>query len=153
MVVAILLAVFAPGNAFLLLYGTAVASMFFVWIVVLLTHLEFRKSIPTETLASLPLKLSFHPWSTLAGLAGLLAISITTFGVDVCAIPFRFLRFFSLLNLCSISACRRSLFEFRGFAPRRLYWKYDEQNILLTTAGEGCVQSQGLSWPRFQCGL
>jgi len=82
MIVAILLAVFAPGNAFLLLYGTAVTGMFFVWIVILLTHLEFRKSIPTETLATLPLKLSFHPWTTLSGIVALLAISITTLWVD-----------------------------------------------------------------------
>ena len=40
---AILLAIFAPQNAFLLLYGTAVAGMFFVWIVILLTHLRFRQ--------------------------------------------------------------------------------------------------------------
>ena len=30
-------------NAFLLLYGTAVAGMFFVWIVILLTHLRFHQ--------------------------------------------------------------------------------------------------------------
>lgn len=82
MAVAILLAVFAPGNAFLLLYGTAVAGMFFVWIVILLTHLKFRSSISRETLASLPLKLKFHPWTTIAGLISLVAISITTFWVD-----------------------------------------------------------------------
>jgi amino acid transporter, AAT family len=82
MALAILLAVFAPANAFLLLYGTAVAGMFFVWIVILLTHLRFRKLISTETVARLPLKLMFHPWTSIAGLASLIAISITTFWVD-----------------------------------------------------------------------
>jgi L-asparagine transporter-like permease len=82
MALAILLAVFAPANAFLLLYGTAVAGMFFVWIVILLTHLRFRKLISTETVARLPLKLMFHPWTSIAGLASLIAISITTFWVE-----------------------------------------------------------------------
>ena len=45
MVAAILLAIFAPGRAFLLLYGVAVAGMFFVWIIILLAHLAFRRSL------------------------------------------------------------------------------------------------------------
>ena len=45
MVAAILLAIFAPGRAFLLLYGVAVAGMFFVWMVILLAHLSFRRSL------------------------------------------------------------------------------------------------------------
>ncbi len=49
-VAAILLAIFAPKNAFLILYGTAVAGMFFVWMVVLITHLRFRKVITRERL-------------------------------------------------------------------------------------------------------
>ena len=35
---AILLAIFAPANAFLMLYGTAVAGMLFIWIVILVTY-------------------------------------------------------------------------------------------------------------------
>src|SRR6202008_1078281 len=38
-IVAILLAIFAPRNAFLMLYGTAVAGMLFVWLVNLQKHL------------------------------------------------------------------------------------------------------------------
>src|SRR5205807_3013323 len=44
MIAAIVLAVYAPRHAFLLLYGVAVAGMFFVWLVILLTHLKFRKT-------------------------------------------------------------------------------------------------------------
>ena len=40
-----LLAIYAPKNAFLMLYGTAVAGMLFVWLVILNTHLRFRKTI------------------------------------------------------------------------------------------------------------
>src|SRR5438046_9203753 len=64
MVAAILLAIFAPKNAFLLLYGTAVAGMFFVWIVILLTHLRFRQSIGRETLQTLHLRPRAHSLPT-----------------------------------------------------------------------------------------
>ena len=43
-IAAILLAIFAPKNAFLMLYGTAVAGMLFVWLVILNTHLAFSQS-------------------------------------------------------------------------------------------------------------
>jgi len=82
MIVAVLLALFAPKNAFLLLYGTAVAGMFFVWTVILLTHLRFRKALGPEKVAQLPLKLAAHPLPTLAAIFMLVSISITTFWVD-----------------------------------------------------------------------
>src|SRR5438045_1277153 len=81
MALAILLAVFAPANAFLLLYGTAVAGMFFVWIVILLTHLRFRQRLGPEAVAKLPLKLPAHPLPTVAGIAALAAIACSTFWV------------------------------------------------------------------------
>src|ERR1700753_890622 len=52
-VAAILLAIFAPKNAFLKLYGSAVAGMFFVWLVILFTHLKFRRAIRSDRLTSL----------------------------------------------------------------------------------------------------
>jgi AAT family amino acid transporter len=81
-IAAILLAIFAPKNAFLILYGTAVAGMLFVWLVILNTHLRFRQAIPGERLLSLPMRLRAHPFFTVAGIVLLLAISITTFFVD-----------------------------------------------------------------------
>jgi len=81
-VAAILLAVFAPKNAFLTLYGTAVAGMFFVWLVILSSHLRFRKTVTPERLLSLPMRLRAHPIFTMAGIVLLLAISMTTFFVD-----------------------------------------------------------------------
>jgi len=81
-IAAILLAIFAPKNAFLMLYGTAVAGMLFVWLVILNTHLQFRKAITSERLENLPMRLRAHPFFTLAGIFLLLAISVTTFFVD-----------------------------------------------------------------------
>ena len=81
-VAAILLAFFAPKDAFLMLYGTAVAGMFFVWLVILSSHLQFRKTVTPERLLSLPMRLRAHPIFTMAGIVLLLAISMTTFFVD-----------------------------------------------------------------------
>jgi AAT family amino acid transporter len=81
-IAAILLAIFAPRNAFLMLYGTAVAGMLFVWLVILNTHLQFRKAITSQRLRNLPMRLRAHPLFTLLGIFLLLAISVTTFFVD-----------------------------------------------------------------------
>jgi L-asparagine transporter-like permease len=81
-VAAILLAIFAPRNAFLMLYGTAVAGMLFVWLVILNTHLRFRKTITSERLLSLPMRLPCHPSFTVVGILLLVAISVTTFFVN-----------------------------------------------------------------------
>jgi L-asparagine transporter-like permease len=81
MIGAIVLAIFAPQNAFLILYGTAVAGMFFVWIIILITHLKFRQQISIERLMNLRVKVPCHPFPTLAGIAILVAIAATTFWV------------------------------------------------------------------------
>src|SRR5215470_11584362 len=80
-IAAILLAIFAPKNAFLMLYGTAVAGMLFVWLVILCTHLRFRRAIAPERLSSLPMRLPAHPAFTVLGMLLLSAIAVTTFWV------------------------------------------------------------------------
>lgn len=81
-VAAILLAIFAPKNAFLMLYGAAVAGMLFVWLVILSTHLRFRKALTRERLLRLPMRLPLHPFFTLSGILLIVAIAATTFFVD-----------------------------------------------------------------------
>jgi amino acid transporter, AAT family len=81
MVAAILFAIFAPSNAFLLLYGVAVAGMYFVWIVVLFSHLRFRKVLGPERVSRLPMRLPFFPWTTIAGIVLVTAITMSTFAV------------------------------------------------------------------------
>lgn len=82
MAAAILLAIYAPGKAFLALYGVAVAGMFFVWITVLFTHVAFRRTIGPERIARLPLRLPGAPFSTIVGIVALLGIVVATFFVD-----------------------------------------------------------------------
>jgi L-asparagine transporter-like permease len=81
-ITAILLAIFNPKNAFLMLYGVAVAGMLFVWLVILNTHLRFRKALTTEQVANLPMRLRAHPIFTVIGILALLGIAATTFLVD-----------------------------------------------------------------------
>jgi L-asparagine transporter-like permease len=81
-IAAILLAIFNPKNAFLMLYGVAVAGMLFVWLVILNTHLRFRKALTTEQVANLPMRLRAHPIFTVIGILALLGIAATTFLVD-----------------------------------------------------------------------
>ena len=81
-IAAILLAVFAPKNAFLMLYGSAVAGMLFVWLTILNTHLRFRRTLTRERLLSLPMRVRAHPVFTVLGILLIAAIAVTTFFVD-----------------------------------------------------------------------
>ena len=81
MAVAILLAIYVPERAFLLMYGSAVAGMYFVWIVILLAHLRFRRAIGAKV-AELPLRLKLFPISSFLAVGALLALGASTFYVD-----------------------------------------------------------------------
>jgi hypothetical protein len=61
---------------------TGLAGMFFVWIVILLTHLMFRRKLGRERIAQLPMRLRFFPYSTCLGIVALLGIAASTFYVD-----------------------------------------------------------------------
>jgi L-asparagine transporter-like permease len=82
MIAAILLAIYSPARAFLMLYGVAVAGMFFVWIIILLAHVAFRRTLGPERVASLPMRLPLFPFSTLLGIGALLGIATSTFYVN-----------------------------------------------------------------------
>jgi L-asparagine transporter-like permease len=82
MATAILLAIYAPGEAFLALYGTAVAGMLFIWIVILFTYLRFRASMSPAEVARLPIRMPAHRAAATFGIVSLVAITITTFFVD-----------------------------------------------------------------------
>jgi L-asparagine transporter-like permease len=111
-IAAILLAIFAPKNAFLMLYGTAVAGMLFVWLVILNTHLRFRKAITHERLLSLPMRLRAHPFFTVVGILFLLAISVTTFFVDGLqwSVP-AFSVFLGIISLLYLRSRRRNTLQ------------------------------------------
>jgi L-asparagine transporter-like permease len=82
MAVAILLAIFSPDVGFLALFGTAVAGMLFIWIVILVTYLRFRRSLTPDRVAALPIRLPAHRIAAPVGIVLLVAIAGTTFFVD-----------------------------------------------------------------------
>ena len=82
MAVAILLAIYAPGEAFLALYGTAVAGMLFIWIVILFTSLSFHRMLDPARLSRLPIRLPAPRITATCGIISLVAILLTTFFVE-----------------------------------------------------------------------
>jgi L-asparagine transporter-like permease len=104
MAAAILLAIYAPAKAFLLLYGAAVAGMLFVWIVILVTHLAFRRTLGPDRVARLPLHLRFFPYSTWLGILALVGITASTFFVE--GLQYSVPAFTSLLLLISLAYLR-----------------------------------------------
>ena len=107
-IAAILLAIFAPKNAFLMLYGSAVAGMLFVWLTILNTHLRFRTSLTRERLLRLPMRLPVHPFLTALGILLIAAIAVTTFFVDGLqwSVP-AFSVFLALISLLYLRVRRR----------------------------------------------
>ncbi len=97
---AILLAVYAPANAFLALYGTAVAGMLFIWVVILITYLRFRKALTSEQLARLPIRMPAHRATAWFGIVSLTAIAATSFFVD--GLQYSVVSFLPFLALMSI---------------------------------------------------
>src|SRR5262245_12674159 len=78
MVAAIVLAL-KGRQGFLLLYGTAVAAMFFVWTTILVTHIRFRQTLPRETLQILPIKMpGHHPLISIMGIVVIVALAAST---------------------------------------------------------------------------
>jgi len=69
-------------QGFLLLYGTAVAAMFFVWTTILVTHIRFRQTLPHERLRSLPVKMPGHPLIAMFGIVVILALACSTAFVE-----------------------------------------------------------------------
>jgi L-asparagine transporter-like permease len=82
MLVAILLAILSPDVGFLALFGTAVAGMLFIWVVILLTYLRFRASLTPDRVAALPIRLPAHKAAASFGIVMLVGIMATTFFVD-----------------------------------------------------------------------
>jgi L-asparagine transporter-like permease len=77
MALALLLNLYYSGTAFVYMIGAAFFGGLFVWIMIMLTHLEFRRHAPAGALRFAPR----GPWSTLFGLAALVAVMISTWWV------------------------------------------------------------------------
>jgi L-asparagine transporter-like permease len=103
MVAAILLAVLAPARAFLALYGTAVAGMLFIWLVILCTYLRFVRALGGGR-TRLPIRLPAPTLSAAFGIASIAAIAATTFAVD--GLQYTVISFLPFLAVVSIAYAR-----------------------------------------------
>jgi AAT family amino acid transporter len=102
---AILLALYAPAQAFLALYGTAVAGMLFIWVVILITFLRFRRTLPADQLSRLPIRMPAHRLAAWGGIAALVGIAMTSFFVD--GLQYSVVTFVPFLLVMSIVYARR----------------------------------------------
>jgi AAT family amino acid transporter len=102
---AILLALYAPANAFLALYGTAVAGMLFIWVVILITFLRFRRALSADQLSRLPIRMPAHRVAAWGGIVALVAIAMTSFFVD--GLQYSVVSFVPFLLVMSIVYARR----------------------------------------------
>ena len=64
--------------AFLPLFGTAVATMFSIWIVIFVCHIRFRLELDPATLAGLRLRMPAHPFPSLLAILFFAAMLATT---------------------------------------------------------------------------
>jgi AAT family amino acid transporter len=108
MIVAVLLAIYSPGQAFLALFGTAVAGMLFIWIVILFTYLRFRAVLTREHVARLPIRMRAHKTAATFGIISLVGITLTTFFVDGLqyTVP-SFLPFLGVISIAYVRMRRR----------------------------------------------
>jgi AAT family amino acid transporter len=77
MALALLLNLYYSATAFVYMIGAAFFGGLFVWIMILVTHLRFRRRAPEGAARFAPR----GPWSTLIGLAALIAVMISTWWV------------------------------------------------------------------------
>lgn len=109
MIVATLLALISPEQGFFWLFGTAVAGMLFIWVVVLFAYLRFRVALPAGEVARLPIRLWMPRVTAPLAIAALTAIAATTFFVDGLryTVP-SFLPFLALVSIPFVRARRRA---------------------------------------------
>lgn len=72
---------YLSGRAYNYLFGIALFGLILTWIVVLVTHLRFRRRYPAELRARLPYVAPLFPWMQWASLA-LLAAILATMALD-----------------------------------------------------------------------
>ena len=78
---ATLLAIQFPNSAYVYLFGIALFGALFVWLMIFITHLSFRKHWRANRGRHLPVTMPLFPWTTILGGTAVLAIIISTWWV------------------------------------------------------------------------
>ncbi len=82
LLVAIVVALLYPDGAFVYLFGIALFGGLYVWLLIFITHLVFRRRWEAEGRAPLAVKMWGYPFTSLLGAAAILAILVTTWWVE-----------------------------------------------------------------------
>lgn len=75
-------AILYPQSAYVYLFGIALFGGLFVWFLIFLTHLAFRRQRRARGEPRAPVEMLGYPWTSLAGAASLAAILLTTWWVE-----------------------------------------------------------------------
>ncbi len=81
LLVAVVMAIVFPNSAYVYLFGIALFGGLFVWFMIFVSHLFFRRKWEAAGGRRLPVRMWGYPYSTLLGAASLLAIVVTTWWV------------------------------------------------------------------------
>jgi len=79
---AVVIAFLFPGGAFVYLSGVALFGALFVWFMIFVTHLYFRRAWDASGRPRLPVRMPGYPYTSLAGAALILGIVISTWWVE-----------------------------------------------------------------------
>jgi AAT family amino acid transporter len=97
---ALLLNVFYSATAYVYMFGAAFFGGLFVWIMIMVTHLAFRRRAPEGAVRFAPR----GPWSTLVGLGALIAVMISTWWVPELRITLKAgLPWLAFISLCYVA--------------------------------------------------
>jgi L-asparagine transporter-like permease len=104
--VATAIAVYAPDLAYAYLFGIALFGGLFAWLIIFITHLAFRRTWVREGRGPLPFKMIGYPFTSVLGIALMLAILATEWWAEnmrialIAGLPW--------LALISVAFCLRS---------------------------------------------
>ena len=82
LVIAVAVALRYPDTAYVVLFGVALFGALFVWLMIFITHLFFRRRWVALGRPRLPVHMIGYPYTSLLGAAAIVAIIITTWFVD-----------------------------------------------------------------------
>jgi L-asparagine transporter-like permease len=81
LVIATMIAVLYPTSAYVYLFGIALFGGLFVWMMIFVTHLFFRRSWESAEMRRLPVRMIGYPWTSILGAILVAAIIATTWWV------------------------------------------------------------------------
>jgi amino acid transporter, AAT family len=80
--VAVIVAGLFPQSAYVYLFGVALFGGLFVWLMIFITHLSFRRMRNAEGRPPLPVRMPGYPYTSVLGALALIAILATTWWVE-----------------------------------------------------------------------